>query len=173
MNEKNGFTLVELMITLAVVAILLTVGIPNFRDFIYDNRLTTQANKFVADTALARSAAVKYQRDAQICVSTSYNTATPACTGGTDWGTGWIVWVDKDRDNTVDAADDEVIRVAEPVAGSTTFTSAARTEFTYNSRGFINATDTLSLCDSRTAETGRDITIRPSGHLNISQPACP
>ena len=172
MNEKNGFTLIELMITLAVAAILLTVGIPNFRDFVYNNRLTTQANRFVTDMALARSTAVKYQRNAQICVSTSYNTANPACTGGTNWGAGWIVWIDKDRDNVIDSAN-EVIRVAEPVTGTTTFTSAARSDFTYNSRGFVNATDTLSLCDNRTAEIGRNITLRPSGHLNITKPACP
>jgi type IV fimbrial biogenesis protein FimT len=171
MNEKNGFTLVELMITLAVVAILLTVGIPSFRDFIYNSRLTTQANKFVADIAMARSTAIKYQRNAQICVSTSYNATTPACTGGTNWGAGWVVWIDKDRDSAIDS--DEVIRVSEPFSGTTTFTSAARTDFTYNSRGFVNATDILSLCDSRSGETGRDITIRPSGHLNITQPACP
>jgi type IV fimbrial biogenesis protein FimT len=173
MKKQNGFTLVELLIGLAVASILLTVGIPSFRDFVYNSRLTTEANKFVADIALARSTAIKYQRNAQICVSTSYNTTTPACTGGTNWGAGWIVWVDKDRNNTIDSANDEVIRVAEPVSGTTTFTSTSRTGFTYNSRGFINATDTLSLCDSRTAETGRDITIRPSGHLSISQPACP
>ena len=55
MNEKNGFTLIELMITLAVAAIVLTVGIPSFQDFVYNNRLTTQANRFVTDMALARS----------------------------------------------------------------------------------------------------------------------
>ncbi len=173
MNEKNGFTLVELMFTLAIASILLTVGIPNFRDFIYNNRLTTQANRFVADVALARSTALKYQRNTQICVSTSYDTAAPACTGGQDWSAGWIVWVDKDRDNVVDAAADEVIRVSEPVSGTTTITSVAASLFTYNSRGFVNAGDTLTLCDNRTGETGRTITVRPSGHLNITQPACP
>ncbi|HED19245.1 MAG TPA: prepilin-type N-terminal cleavage/methylation domain-containing protein [Gammaproteobacteria bacterium] len=172
MNEKNGFTLVELMITLAIAAILLTVGIPNFRNFIYNNRLITQANKLVADAALARSTAIKYQRNTQICVSTSYNTVAPACTGGLDWGAGWIVWVDKDRDNLVDAAT-EVIRVSEPVSGTTTFTSGAQSAFTYNSRGFVDTGDTLTLCDDRTGETGRNITIQPSGHLNITQPACP
>lgn len=172
MNESNGFTLIELMITLAVLAILLSVGVPGFNNFINDNRMTTQVNKFVGDIALTRSSAIKFQRNAQICVSTSYNAANPACTGGTNWGTGWIVWIDKDRDNVVDAAN-EVVRVSEPIHATGTFTSAARSSFTYNSRGFINATDTLSFCDNRTGETGRNIAILPSGHLNLTRPACP
>ena len=173
MRREGGFTLLELIVTLAIVAIVLSAGVPSYRGIVMDNRLASQANLFATSIKLARSNAVKYQRNATVCSSANFDAALPTCSSDADWSDGWIVWVDKDRDNTVDAANDEVIRVAEPVAGTTTFTSAARTEFTYNSRGFINATDILSLCDNRTAETGRDITIRPSGHLNISQPACP
>ena len=55
MNRRSGFTLIELMITLAVAAIVLTVGIPSFREMMRENRLATQTNEFLA--ALARVAA--------------------------------------------------------------------------------------------------------------------
>ncbi len=167
MNTEHGFTLVELMITLAIAAILLTVGVPSFNDFIMDGRLVSQANDFIADLNLARSTAVKYQRNASICVSTSYNTATPACTNGTDWSNGWIVWVDKDRDSTVDAS--EVVKVREPFNEAATFTSTTTNQITYDSRGFVNMAETFSLCDDRDDETGRQITISASGRPNISQ----
>lgn len=84
MNKADGFTLVELMITLAVAAILLTVGIPSFRDFVMNNRITTQANEFVASIHLARSLAIKHQRPTQICVSANPTAATPVCAASTD-----------------------------------------------------------------------------------------
>lgn len=167
----KGFTLVELLVTLAVVAIVLTMGVPSLSNFVADNRLITRTNEFVADIGLARSAAIKFQRNASICVSTSYAAATPACTGGTNWGAGWIVWVDKDRDGNVDT--DEVLRTSEPVPASNTFASTARSVFTFNSRGFINAGDTLTLCDNRTAETGRSVTVNAAGHTTVNTPACP
>lgn len=55
-----GFTLVELMVTLAVAAILLTVGVPSFRQLIISNRLTAAANDMVVAINVARSEAIKH-----------------------------------------------------------------------------------------------------------------
>ena len=57
MKNVRGFTLIELMITLAVAAILITAALPSFNEFIKNNRLTTQANNFIATLNLARSEA--------------------------------------------------------------------------------------------------------------------
>ena len=56
MNRRSGFTLLELMVTLAIVAIVLTVGIPSFREMMRENRLATQTHEFLAALALARVA---------------------------------------------------------------------------------------------------------------------
>jgi type IV fimbrial biogenesis protein FimT len=178
MKKQHGFTLVELLITMAIVAIVLSAGVPNFRAFIVDNRLVSQANQFSADINLARSAAIKYQRNAQVCVSTSFDQPAPLCTGGTDWSNGWIVWIDKDRDNLPDAPG-EILRVGNPLTGNSVFTSGAASSFTYNSRGFGTVADTLTLCADRTygkdvnRTPGRTIDIRGAGRLNISQINCP
>ena len=73
------------MVTLAIAAIILTVAVPGFRNVILDNRLASQANQFLTSNKLARSAAIRFQRNAIICISTSYDAAVPACTAGTDW----------------------------------------------------------------------------------------
>lgn len=160
MKRECGFTLIELMITLVVAAILLTIGIPSFRDLIMNNRLVSQANEFVAAIHLVRSAAIKQQRNAYITSA-----------AGTNWATGWTVWVDNDSDNTQDA--NEVLRVTQTFTGDTAFTSTGKTEFRYSPSGLVDGAGTLRLCDSRTAETGREIDVSAAGRSNIRNYVCP
>lgn len=171
MKSTNGFTLLELMVILAIVSITVSLGVPSFRSVILDSRMVADANQFVSAVNLARSSAVRFQRAAVICTSTDYATATPSCSGGTDWTAGWIVWVDKDRDNVADAA--EVIAVQEPLNEQTLFTATAAGRFTYDSRGFgLGAGDTLTLCDNRTGETGRAVNVNAVGRTNVSKFDC-
>lgn len=165
MNRQSGFTLVELMVTLAVAAILLTLAVPNFRDFLLNNRLTATANDFIAAANLARSEAIKRGRDATICASDT-TAANPTCTGVTDWGVGWLVWVDADGDGALDA--DERLRVFDPVPGGMTFT-ANQAQFRFASSGTVNATGTITLCDDRIGETGRQLDVQLTGRININR----
>ena len=167
----RGFTILELMVTLAVVGILVSVGVPGFRAIIMDNRLVSQANLLVTSVSVARSTAVKYQRNAIVCSSTDFDAAVPTCAGSTDWSTGWIVWVDKDRDATTDA--DEIISVHGPLNSSSSLNSLANVGFAYDARGFgLAGADDLLLCDDRTGETGRRIRINAVGRTNVSRQGC-
>jgi type IV fimbrial biogenesis protein FimT len=159
MSKENGFTLVELMVTLAVAAILFTVGIPSFRDFIMNNRLIGNANEFAAAINLARSVAIKQQRNAYITSNS-----------GTDWSDGWTVWVDNNGNGAQDAA--EVVRVTQAMDANTTFTSAAKTRFRYSPSGLVDGPGTLTVCDSRAGETGRVIDISAAGRSNIQRTGC-
>jgi type IV fimbrial biogenesis protein FimT len=69
MKLRRGFTLLELMITIAVLAILVTVGVPGFQELIQNNRVTTQTNELVTALNLARTEAVKRGRHVQVAVS--------------------------------------------------------------------------------------------------------
>lgn len=170
-NFTNGFTLLELIVTMAVAALLLSLGVPSFRGVIMDNRLSAQANEFVTSINMARSAAVRYQRNATICVSSNFDATVPSCDAGTDWSNGWIVWVDKDRDAATDA--NEIISVHEPLSGTTTLISAASNRFTYDARGFaVVGGDDLTLCDDRTAETGRRVRVNNVGRTNVAEAGC-
>lgn len=172
MMKKNGFSLLELMITLAVAAVVLSVGVPSFRAVVMDNRLVSQANQFVTSVNMARSAAVRFQRNATVCTSANFDAALPTCAPSTDWSNGWIVWVDKDRDLATDA--DEIISVHGPLNVRSTFTSLALGSFTYDARGFgIAGGDDLILCDDRTGETGRLIRVNNVGRTNVSRQGCP
>ncbi len=162
MFKQSGFTLVELMIALAIAAILLTIGVPSFENQMRNSRLTAAANDFVASVQLARSAAIKHRRNARIVSA-----------NGTNWGNGWTVWVDKNSNNAQEG--DEVLRVFDPVdaSGKITFSAAAQGSFIFSGTGMVDNMGSLTLCDTRTGETGRIITISAAGRVNTSPFACP
>ena len=92
---SRGFTLIELMVTIVVVAILAAVGLPSMGNFIAQNRLSGNVNEFIGATMLTRSEAIQRSGAVTICRSVNAETAaTPACdTSSSDWGSGWLVYV--------------------------------------------------------------------------------
>lgn len=105
LSRVHGFTLIELMVTIAVAAVLITLAIPSFASLINSNRLSAQANEVVASLQLARVEAVRLNQRAVVCRSTN----STSCAGAGQW-TGWITFIDKDSDSTVDGGED-IIRV--------------------------------------------------------------
>lgn len=89
-NKFFGFTLIELMVTVSIAAILMSMALPSFIETIKGNRLTTYANEFVTALSLARSEAVK--RGVQITVRRKGATSQV-------WEEGWDLFVDSDASN--------------------------------------------------------------------------
>jgi type IV fimbrial biogenesis protein FimT len=87
MSERHaGFTLIELMVTIAVVAILLGVAVPAFTSSQLSTQLRTSTNNLIAGAHLARSEAIKRNTIVRLCVS-----ADGATCGSGNWNQGWIV----------------------------------------------------------------------------------
>lgn len=84
-SALRGFTLLEMMVTLAIAAILVTLAVPSFNEAMLGSKLNTQANNFVASAQLARSEAIKRNTAVTLCASSTGST----CTGA--WSDGWIV----------------------------------------------------------------------------------
>jgi type IV fimbrial biogenesis protein FimT len=110
--RARGFTLIELMVTLAVLAILVAIGFPALRDSLRNARRTALVNELVASMMLARSEASRRGAPMVVCgVNDANNNGTidaaeRAC-AGLDWGDGWIVapWADADSDGALDAGE--------------------------------------------------------------------
>ena len=171
MMKTRGFTLVELIMTLAVAATLLTVGAPGMQDLIRNNRLTAATNLFVSSLNIARSEAIKQGRNATVCVSDTQNSCS-----GNNWQLGWLAWVDSDQDGALDFPQ-EVLRVVEPLANSIQINTQApvgQNSFRIDSQGSVNSPNTtLELCDDRTGETGRLLRVMATGGISLnSQHTC-
>jgi type IV fimbrial biogenesis protein FimT len=108
MNSNKGFTLIELMITVAIMSIMLTVGLPSFRSIIASNRLTSTTNSMVSALQLAKSEAMKQHKTVVIRKKNN------------DWKNGWEVFVD-------DLIENKVFDSGETVLVVTTFDSVNST----------------------------------------------
>jgi type IV fimbrial biogenesis protein FimT len=114
-------TLIELLIVIAISAILLAVGVPMFSTFVDRNRVAAEVNELIADLALTRSEALARRARVGMCASTSPTAAEPACAAGA-WGTGWIVYLDNGATIGTRDVGEEIIRVHTPGAAGITVT---------------------------------------------------
>lgn len=166
--NQNGMTLLELLITLSIVAIVMAIAVPNMSQFVKSDRLTSYTNALISDLMLGRGKAV--QRNQPVIVCASDDQAT--CTGG-DFKNGWIVAVDVDNDGVVGNAD-ELIRVQNKIKGDIKFVDGGLNIVIFDSRGFAPDTNgQISICDDRGNDKAKSISISPTGRTSRGgTPSC-
>jgi type IV fimbrial biogenesis protein FimT len=179
--RARGFTLIELVVTIAVAAILVTVALPNLQTFIKNNRIKTSVGDLAVALNLARSEASKRAGRVTVCVRAS----DAACGGGNDWSTGWLVFNDANGDGSLDAGE-EVLRVFGPLPDKVELTAGgftANNAVTYSSSGEpaprpvgtnkppsgVAVPDgVFTFCDDRTGQTrGRNVLIGITGRVAV------
>ncbi|MDF1643615.1 MAG: GspH/FimT family pseudopilin [Pseudomonadales bacterium] len=115
-GNSQGFTLPELIATVAIAAILLMVGVPSLLRLINSSAITGYADELTGTLALARSEAIVEKNTVTICKSADLLD----CDNTVSWTDGWIVFLDADEDHTVDLPDDRIIKVHEALAAQVT-----------------------------------------------------
>ena len=182
----RGFTLIELMITVSVLAILLGIAAPSFRDTLLNVRMTALANDLMTDLATARSEAAK--RGVRVVLCTSSNGTS--CTN-TSWQSGWIVFADGVTANGLVDTGESVLKVVRTPATSASISATGASTATgggayiqYRPSGTNSVTAgsiVLTLCDERTTANvganaalnkGRQITIGTTGRAAVARYTC-
>src|SRR5437763_15540897 len=92
MRAQRGFTLTELMVTVAVAGVLAMMAVPNMRTFLQNNRLSSASNDLLRSFNLARTEAIKHQANVVVCASAAPMAAVPTCSYGPF--NGWLVFQD-------------------------------------------------------------------------------
>ncbi len=154
MRYSRGFTLVELMVTLAILAILLTIAAPSFRDLIQSNRAQTISNDLITALQFARSEAVKRGVKVDICRRNG-----DVCANATSWGNGWLVKVNGG----------DVLRIWEAIGGQDTIIGPNET-LTYRPNGLLTTSAAKVEFEVTSAQC---ITLTATGRVTSAKGTCP
>lgn len=138
-GAAQGLTLIELLVTLTLVAILMAAGAPAMQQFLAQRAVVAQADTLVSSLRLTRSEALKTGRPVTICLSTDTNNAAPTCAAnapGQGWASGWLVFVDENADGDVDN-EDQRLRVEQGFANRSggVASNPARVRVTFQPNG--------------------------------------
>jgi type IV fimbrial biogenesis protein FimT len=166
---QKGFTLTEVIVVTAIVAIMLGIAIPSYKYLTTSYRMSAEINNLVGDLQFARGEALKEGNGVTACISSD----GANCTGGLNWGVGWIVFSDLNSNAIVDNANERVLKVQAAFTGITPdqFNSGVAA-VTFNREGFASTTagflaTTITLTESTNNNTyKRCLQISPIGMLS-------
>ncbi|HEX2830873.1 MAG TPA: GspH/FimT family pseudopilin [Burkholderiales bacterium] len=169
-TARAGFTAIELMVSIAILAILIGVTAPLLRDFILNSRLTGQANDLMTGLMMARSEAVK--RGVSVMLCGKQNKGDTECGKDPKWTGGWFVAIDADRDGKIDAG--TVPLTTGEITGSNELenvpgvSSGPKGAITYAPTGIATSgASTMRICDSR--DVGRLVTVSTTGRASVTK----
>ncbi len=181
-QRNSGFTLIELIVTLTIAAVLMALAVPSMTRFIFGDRLMTQTNELMADLSYARSEAIKRGSPVTICKTADASASPPQCITGNDsapWTNGRIVFVDTDGDGQVTGTE-AVLRVNQRLDGANKNgnrllgdgnASGTANRVVFNAVGTTSLTQTTSwaLCDNQGASKGVAIAITITGRPRVTE----
>jgi type IV fimbrial biogenesis protein FimT len=173
-KQLHGFTLAELLVTIAVLGILMMVAVPAFDSALLNGKLTAQTNAFVSSLHLARSEAMKRNTRVALCKSTDGE----ECVTGGGWEQGWIVFHDASNNGVRDEGEAIIQRSNRLSSGfSLTGDASVSIYISYDASGATRLTSgdvqtgTLMLCRSSPLDVSRtrQIMVLPTGHPRVSR----
>lgn len=177
-RRSRGVTLIEMMVTLAVAAILLAAAVPSFTSLIQNNRAATQVNEFVAAVHAARGEAIKRGMPVTLCASSNQQ----QCNAGSTWSSGWVVFEDQAVSGTPaapgSASDERMIKVWYALEGQSTLTGdVGYLRFlpngTANWSSNPGAARTFMLDIPKcTGDQKREISVNRLGHVSTKRLSC-
>ncbi|MSQ50453.1 MAG: prepilin-type N-terminal cleavage/methylation domain-containing protein [Betaproteobacteria bacterium] len=172
-ETSRGFSLVELMITLAVAGVLASVAAPSVRDMILSSRISSSTNDLIADVATARSEAARRSVRIVLCKNATDSGIDTTCSTSSTWAAGWLMFVDSNRNGTLDSGE-TLLRVRQALASGTVITVAGLSNY-IEARpvGSVTPLGSWKICDSRVGAFGRQVSVTATGRTTVATATCP
>ncbi len=157
--------MIELMVTISVLAILAAIAFPSFQGSLRSNRVATTTNELLASLSLARSEGIRSTRGGGVCTSENGTSC------GGDWNSGWIVWTDTDGDGVFDAGE-PVVRYSQ--GKSQVEVDGSATQIAFDGRGRSRSgAENIGLNPESVATPARCLQINITGQTRVETDACP
>jgi type IV fimbrial biogenesis protein FimT len=163
-RRNQGFTLIELVVGLAIMFILLALAVPSFRELSARNQMSAATNSILMGMQLARSEAVRHATRMTLCPSTDGT----SCTDETPWSAGWILFHDPNDSGSRDE-DERLIQVFPALPDPVKLSGPV--SITYASAGNVTPSVQVSVAQSGRQEA-RCIRIISSGSISMVKEAC-
>ncbi|MES2683527.1 MAG: GspH/FimT family pseudopilin [Pseudomonadota bacterium] len=168
LGPSSGFTLLELLVTITVASILLTLAVPSFNSLTQNNRRSSYVGDLLRTLAYARNQAVTSRSTITVCPSAAPYNAAPTCAAN-GWHTGWVVFREAGTPNGIFDAGELVLAVHEPLSNAnTTICGDANLGdgITFTNAGVLRGgAGSLSYCDARGIGEGRSIIVATFGRV--------
>ena len=143
---NRGFTLIEILVVVSIMAVLLALGVPSMREAIERNTVSGHINTFIGGLRYARSEAIRAGVPVVMCQSTNADSSAPTCAAaaGSGWARGWLIFVNRDLDagNVYSSAGGDILLKAQGAlsgSGGVTQTSGATDKFVFRSTGLLTS----------------------------------
>ncbi|MBT8093075.1 MAG: GspH/FimT family pseudopilin [Gammaproteobacteria bacterium] len=169
MRNEKGFTLVELIVTVGLMALMLSMAMPSMGIFLSKSRQAGAINDFFASVRMARSTAIEANTDVTICPSASGRNCEDV-----EWHEGWIVFKDLDGNQVVDE-DDTIVRIYHQAEGIAIHPSQTEDFLRYRPNGRLvhqhvgGSAGDFTVCDSRGPDYARVMILDLSGRPLLAQ----
>jgi len=157
MPKAAGFTIIELMFVVALIAVVLGIGAPALTTMVANNRISTVASDLLTDFTFARATAISRSQRVGICASNDQATCN-----GSSWQQGWMIYVDANSNNVFDVATETIVRVHDALPSGLTVTATPPSlDVVFRPSGPADAARSFLVC--KTGFIGRTIAINATG----------
>ena len=171
LKEIFGFTLLELMITISILLISMSLAVPALGSFIYNQRLRSDSARLHMDLLFARTMAVNQGQQIVVCPveSTPADKLLRSCSEEPIWEHGWLLFIDANNDRKYQASE-HLLRVAMAMNGLTARSSIHRQNIHFFPDGSaVGSAATITICSLREKKSARALVISNSGRIRQVQ----